>query len=100
MSYSPPSSLFSLSRSTKVISAGGVDFIFLPVVEVTKPLDAIATKGPVKWVRAPPVAEAVSSSVGFVRDLTRDDLKKLAEICGTFKDAISKLHELVVRILD
>uniref|UniRef100_A0A915DFZ5 Uncharacterized protein n=1 Tax=Ditylenchus dipsaci TaxID=166011 RepID=A0A915DFZ5_9BILA len=68
--------------------------------EVTKPLDAIATKGPVKWVRAPPVAEAVSSSVGFVRDLTRDDLKKLAEICGTFKDAISKLHELVVRILD
>uniref|UniRef100_A0A915CS05 Uncharacterized protein n=1 Tax=Ditylenchus dipsaci TaxID=166011 RepID=A0A915CS05_9BILA len=36
---------------------------------------------------------------GLVRDLTRDDLVKLAEISGTFKNAFTKLHELVLSIL-
>uniref|UniRef100_A0A915E731 Uncharacterized protein n=1 Tax=Ditylenchus dipsaci TaxID=166011 RepID=A0A915E731_9BILA len=54
----------------------------------------------VKHSTVPPPGVALTGSAsGFVCDLTRDDLVKLAEICGAFKDAFTKLHELVVSIL-
>uniref|UniRef100_A0A915D257 Uncharacterized protein n=1 Tax=Ditylenchus dipsaci TaxID=166011 RepID=A0A915D257_9BILA len=55
---------------------------------------------PVKHSTVPTSEVAVTGSAsGFVRDLTRDDLVKLVEISKTLKDAFTKLHELVVRML-